>query len=116
LGFASGTVESELWDCAEAAGCQPLVWQTLPKLRTREERTLDAFQRAVQVLRSPESREAALADHLVAAFYRDAERDLLDFPREFNDLVLVTMVIMLAHARACQASMYLYGKLHGAAE
>lgn len=96
--------------------CRPLVWQTLTKLRTKEEGTLDAFQRAVQVLRSPESHEAALADHLVAAFYRDAERELLDFPDEFNDLVLVTMVIMLAHGRACRASMYLYGKLHGATE
>jgi len=116
LGWASGTVECELWNCAEAAGCKPLVWQTLPKLRTREEGTLAAFQRAVDTLRSPESQEAALADHLVAALYRDAERELLDFPREFNDLVLVTMVIMLAHTRACRASMYLYGKLHGAAE
>jgi hypothetical protein len=116
LGWASGTVESELWSCAEAAGCRPLVWQTLPTLRTREEGTLDAFQRALRVLRSPESHEASLADHLVAALYRDAERELLDFPEEFNDLVLVTMVIMLAHGRACRASMYLYGKLHGAAE
>jgi hypothetical protein len=52
----------------------------------------------------------------VASLYREAERELLDFPDEFNDLVLVTMVIMLAHTRACRASMYLYGKLHGAAE
>lgn len=117
LGWTSGTVECELWSCAEAAGCRPLVWQTLPKLRTPdEEGTLAVFQRAVLVLRSSESQEAALADHLVAALYREAERELLDSPREFNDLLLVTMVIMLAHGRACGASMYFYGKLHGAAE
>ena len=99
------------------AGCRPAIWKALGRLRSPPEETaLQAFQRAVEVLQSAESHEAARADHLVAALYRDAERELSDFEGGVSDLFLVTLAIMLAHGRACRASMYLYGKLHGRAE
>lgn len=117
LGYAAGTVECELWNCAESAGCRPILWKTFGRLRPPdEENALSALHRAAAVFESPESHEAARADHLVAALYREAKREFSEFPEEFDDLLLVTTAIMLAHGCAGRASMYLYGKLYGTAE
>ena len=62
-----------------------------------------------------EAQQAARADHLVAAVYRDAAHDLAEYAGGINKLLMLTMGIMLAHSRTCQASCYLHGKLHACA-
>jgi len=117
LGQASGTVEYELWRFAAQAGCRPLLWTTFRRIRVQDAETvIDAFHHALQVLRSPEAEEAARADHLVAALCRNAERDLRRYEGEFEHILMLTMVIILAHGLAGRASMHLYGRVYVAAE
>ena len=117
LGQTSGAVEYELWRCAERAGCRPLLWATFRRIRVQDADTvIEAFRDAQQVLRSPEAEEAARADHLVGALYRTAENDLKRYEGEFEHILMLTMGIMLAHGLAGRASLYLYGRVHDAAE
>jgi len=116
LGQACGTVDNELWRFAEMAGCWPLIWTTLRRVREPgPEDTIPALLGASQVFQRPEAEAAARADHLVAAVYRDAARELAEYAGDVSELLMITMGIMLAHSRTSQASMYLYGKLHGSA-
>ena len=51
---------------------------------------------------------------LVAALYRNAERDLKAYEGKVEPILLLTMGIMLAHEAAARASMYLYGQMSAA--
>jgi len=117
MGQACGTVDHELWRFAEMAGCRPLIWTTLRRVREPSpEDTIPALLGALQVFQRPEAEAAARADHLVAAVYRDAARELAEYAGDVSELLMITMGIMLAHSRTSQASMYLYGKFHGSAQ
>lgn len=105
MGVATGTVDYEQEAVAFSAGVQPSIWKTFRRWRQKaDEEILGAFERALQILRSDAAIAARRCDLHVASLYQRAERELLDYCGEIDDLVLLMFAIVVANEWTHRAS------------